>query len=201
MEINASFELGVQGYVGGEIHTETLETYAGFAAQYLYRGANNIYLFNHMRGATGMGQEPEQLAAFRKILDIGGDASVVNALPRRHVLSYGTAWIATESILPLTPAAEWAGFKLNIGGATAGRKGFAVFGFEGTTAPKLEVKVNGAVCTALDEPYGKPCGKVGAATTQYRIPDGTLKDGYNNIEYRLAEGEADRILWFEIWLP
>ncbi len=202
MEVNASFELLLQGYPGGRLlEGETLETFAGFASQYLYRGANNIYLFNHMRGATGMGMGPEQLAEFRRILDEGADPAKVYAMPRRHLLSYGTAQIVTESVLPLTPSAEWNEFKLNIGGGTAGRKAFAVFGFWGDTPVALNVKVNGNACELQAEPYAKPCGAEASALASFKLPDGTLKDGYNTIAFQLAEGEARQIIWFEIWIP
>ncbi len=211
VELDAGIEIFVQAYPGAAQFVDTPEVFAGFAAQYLYRGADKIYLFNHMIGFTGMNSKAfttinhdysfaYKEKGMKKLIMEGGRPETVYPQSRRHVVGYATL-DDQPALLPMPVNGDVQEFRLNVGGGTAGREAFAVFGFEGTVPEALEVKVNGVACTMEQATFDRRCGVAPEATRMFKLPQDVLKDGFNVVEYHLAKGEATRLLWFEIFLP
>lgn len=197
--LNAGLEIFAKAYPSAPGMTNTLEIIAGFASQYLHRGADHIYLFNHMYGLTGMHDDE----SFKAVLANIGEESTVYPLTRRHVQTYvvpEALGLETVAALPKTPSTYWQSFRINVGGGTSSRLGYAVFGFGGEATENLEVRVNGEACTEL-EPCELSMPENVVASCQYRLPNRVLHDGDNVIEFRLTDGEASPVVWFEIYLP
>ena len=174
---------------------------AGFAAEYLHRGADHVYLFNYMNGLTGMSNPQE----FAEVLEKCGEKESVYEMPRRHVVTYTTprpVGVPMDCALPRTLGGGWQNFRVNVGGGTNCRTGYAVIGLKEPLAEgqEISVKANGADCLETDETFDLEFPPHVAATVVRRIPMRELHDGDNVLSVRLDGGEATAV-WCEIYLP
>ncbi len=211
VELDAGLEIFVKASKDARQFLETPETCAGFASQYLHRGADRIYLFNHFFGYCGMNarafenidldysftyDEPNM----KRVLLECGRKETAYRQPRRHVVSYAT-FDEAPSPLPMPVDGSWRELRLNVGGGTAGREAFVVCGFEQAPPESLAVQVNGRPCAVLADSFDRPCGVDAEMARLCRLPEGALQDGFNTISFRLPDGTPNRLLWCEIFLP
>jgi len=181
----------------------------GFAASFYYRGADDIYLFNHMEHDDPAC--PPWRENMRLIQSIIGDRKKVEAQKRRHLVTFsdflthpfGTA---ADAILPLECGGWRPGFiRINVGGATAGKRARIVISCRDKFADS--VRCNGKPCSTdgvKTEVFAPPQGNAEAVRSPYapdvksvmtwEIPAHTLKDGDNVL---LIEGNCT-VIWCEI---
>lgn len=198
--LNAGLEINAQAYPGAPMMVHTPEMLAAFASQYLYRGADTIYLFNHMNGNTGL-HCPDTL---RHVLDTMGEEDTVYPQPRRHIMTYcvpNAEGMAHNGILPTIPGTTWKSFRMNVGGGTSSRCAYAVFGFQDEQPPQLQVLLNGEPCEHEDEAMLLPCPDNVTSLAIFAIPSRALHDGDNVVQFKLDDEAPKQIVWFEIYLP
>ncbi len=167
----------------------------GFASSFFHRGANKMYLFNHMDGRSSMYDKE----GFRNVLDYCGQKETVEVRPRRHIVTYGDTppqGIPVRTALPLVPK-EYKAIRLNVGGGTANRPAHVVLfghGLQGT-----EVRLNTVLCQ--ESPTLPPLDGIPSAVGTghaWSIPAGALHDGDNVLEFDQRQFDSPLIDWCEI---
>jgi hypothetical protein len=161
------------------------EIFLGHVASCLYRGADEIYIYNYF-APTLFGEEN-----WLHMMTHGSRREDAEAQTRRHIVTYCDSQapgIAPDPILPLR--LSWKGqfeeIRVNVGGGTAGRHASVVLGFAlgngESVAPDCEIRLNGGDALAKAElPDQRYPGYVGA-TMAFRITPGMLHDGDNVID-------------------
>jgi hypothetical protein len=176
----------------------------GFAASYLYQGADCIYLFNHMY-RTGQEDQVKQQNIFR----FAGARETVECQERRHVATVHESLVeGLTSVMAFDksmPPGMCRSVRLNVGGGTTGRKAYVLVGLsESQNAreePAFEVRLN----TEKGTPVSKyqlpilPLAKI--RTLVSAIPSGALHDGENLIDIINKSIRHLTLEWVEIHLP
>jgi len=198
----AGMEIRIQPYPGASAVMSSRETLRGFSAAMLERGADQIYLFNHMDKDPSV-PHGEYLAMFKE----AGRLETVVDKSRRHVMTYHDISPPGKSLPPALPAdlakERTARFSIYIGprpvtGRVVVRVGLGKM--PGVGAAELAVRVNAADCRAIDD-CPKPrhfCGSVRVA--QFDVPLAAMRRGHNQIEAGLKKGDKQRIVWMEIYI-
>ncbi len=197
VEVSPCLEQHVGDYAGMRMRADA-EIDAGFATAYFHRGADSIYLFNHMF-KDGYADRRQQREAYRWL----GDPGAAAAKPRRHLAT------GHEGIIEGTtnraafhdhiPPGGYLMIRVEAGFATAGRAGRIVLGFAADPAPaELEVRLNAAVC-----PHDRDAGLPELPPGEWRfhafaVPDGVLHDGGNLVEVRNLSAVEIQLKWVEI---
>jgi len=165
----------------------SLETVRGAAASLLDRGADRVYLFNYMDG-----MEMDYPALLREV----GSLETLRGKARRHVITYPDTWAPGEARAVALPAevkkGQWQAFRVPVGPRP--ESGRVVLGVEGDG--RLEVRVNGVVCTALGKVEVEKPRPAEAPVLAFQIPAKVLNRGDNVVDLT-ADGAA-RIVWVEI---
>ena len=169
----------------------------GFAAGWFYRGADMIYLFNHM-------SMPPDLNS--GVMRTVGTQSTAEAGDRRHMLTFPdfpAQGCSRFSELPanIAPNINRA-FRLITGRApAAGRKAWVVVGFASPDNGKRPA------CRLGSRPLeGAPrmppveLGSVIKWAHAWQIPDGALFDDENLVELTNTTGAALDVRWLEIYI-
>ena len=203
--LGAGLEVWTGITVPGDMYNNPPEMVFGYAAQYWHRGADRIYLFNHLVGMTG---DIEKDAAWMaKILAAAGSKETAYAAHRRHVVTYCVARPNQPRYVTL-PAQVLASkaWRLNVGGGTVGRHAMVVLGVLPLEADleQLSVSVNGMECAEADQlPEWFSLKPQFTVTNEQRtlvvrrIPAEALVDGYNDIRVDNA-GAPITVNWVEI---
>ena len=225
IELDAGLEVGLRTNNQSPFMVGTLETSLGYACEYLHRGADAIYLFNHMRGATGIQDD----AALQQLLAVAGDATTAYPMKRRHVLSCCTTnyvSIDTRALLPLeVDGNSYAQIRIHVGGGTAGRNATILLGFkENDSDLPLDVRLNGVPCEKTEPPPRVVRTKAVLDTETmsrtdktsfiqdnvlampeyvmscrcFKIPQGALHDGENAIQLLVKKEQTVTVTWAEI---
>ena len=198
VELNAGLDLFASAYHNAPMIPSTLEMAAGFASEYLYRGADHIYLFNFMHGLTGMHDDEK----FDVLMDNCGQKATAYALPRRHIITYPSnrpVGMVPDCALPRDIKTNWQPFRINVGGGTANRTAYVVTGVEKPLEgnQKICIKFHGADCQEVEPLNDFKFPEQVADTAFHKIPEGLLHDGDNVFYVHLTEGE-NRAVWCEI---
>lgn len=173
----------------------TLKSACGFAAAYLHKGADTVYLFNHMHPVKTM----EHIG---KLYDTLGDGEKLAANARRHVVTYHENpfvegardhFYLPEFLLPkwTTPV------RIEVGGAVDGRKASILVGFPEGETVDLEVRINTVICSGsfFRKKMELPAG---LDFLCFEVPEGALHDGANVVDL-LHRGEKSAALkWLEL---
>ena len=181
----------------------------GFAATFYYRGADDIYLFNHMEHE--LPDFPPWRENMRFIQSIIGDREKVERQRRRHLVTYSdylTHPVGTvaDGILPLDTGKDPGFLRINVGGATSGRRARVILSCKNEFASS--VLCNGKPCISDGKKIEvNPPGEhemMEALRMQYaddikfvmiwEIPAGVLKDGDNVLFFK----EKCVVTWCEI---
>ncbi len=225
IELDAGLELGLRTNNHSPFMLGTLETFLGYACEYLHRGADAIYLFNCMRGLTGIQDD----AALQQLLSVAGDAKTAYSMKRRHVVSYCTTnyvTIDTKAVLPLDiDDYSYAQIRIHVGGGTVGRNATILLGFqENDGKPPLDIRLNGVPCEETEPPPRVVRGKgtldmetmsrtdktaslqdnllampeYVIACRYFQIPAGVLHDGENAIQLLVKKAQTAKVIWAEI---
>ncbi len=185
----------------------TPEIVAGYAASFLHRGADKIYLFNHMDGHVGM----KDKTRYRdEILQKAGALHTVGRLARRHLITYTdekcrAEGIALDPILPLTLSEHiFAPLRLNLGGDTAGRKACVILGLD---CPRplepddLTLRMNTGLCERQDHTPRLDMPENNWQLRAFAVPPQHLHDGNNMIEVIKNTATEISVQWCEVYLP
>ncbi|MBY0503920.1 MAG: hypothetical protein K2X03_08415 [Bryobacteraceae bacterium] len=188
--LGAGLELIVRPYNAFRpIQFNSLETVRGAAAALLARGADRIYLFNYMDSETAMESGEDTRLALREC----GSLATLAGKPRRHVLTFSDTYAPGETGVAALPkrleAGQAAAFRLPVGPAL--REAEVRLSVDGKVG---EVRVNGEVCPALNQPspVGKPLPN--HPFRVWRAPQ-TLQ-GSSVVE--VLASEASTVDWVEI---
>ncbi len=170
----------------------TPETVRGVAASLLHRGADRVYLFNHMDREPG--SDPREL---QEILHHSGSIETATAKSRRHIVTF------TEVVPPGVPRphllpTEHGGFRIHIGPKPTTGSACVIAGVGKDACQdvdQLEVRVNGELCSASEGPT-PPVHPVAEKLARFSIQLDALNDGYNLVE--IASPKTYNIVWVEI---
>jgi len=177
------------------------EIFLGHVASCLYRGADEIYLYNYFSPAF-FGEED-----WLHMMTNGCSQDAAAAQTRRHIVTYCDSQapgLGRDPILPLhlTWNGHYEEIRLNVGGATAGRRARVVLGFaleEGiSTPPDCVVRLNGGdVLAEAELPDQKYPGYV-KAYAAFEAAPGMLHDGDNVIDVGNTADVQVAVNWCEI---
>lgn len=192
--INAGLELWsatTEEKFGGNVGISS-----GFASQYLHRGADNIYLFNHMWGNTGLHDDE----GFCRFLDACGERESAYSQWRRHAITFRTR-------LPLGSPSEIAvpchvegfrSFRLNVGGGIEGRNATVIVGLDAAldASQAVELRLNGNPLEKAEFPKQSypPSMKAGICG---KCPAPVLHEGDNVISV-FIDAPGAKVVWVEI---
>ena len=183
----------------------------GFASTYWYEGADSVYVYNHFYQFWKMDAPQHAYKDMQKIYALAGDRAAVERQKRRHLVTCRETAVDgqyAESPFPGSVAAgSAAAMRINLGGATKGRKAMFYLGLDGKDAAGLEIWLNGVCCGEVKPTADLP-GRVPQHEERIRyftvvIPDGVAHDGWNVIDLHNASKETlvrDSIAWMEICL-
>lgn len=180
----------------------TPEIARGFAASFLHRGADAIYLFNHMDGHCGIRDKAGQ----RKLYgELGGAQEELEKLSRRHVVTYAdplarAEGVAQDNILPMQLNRSTPALRINIGGGLHGHRATVLLGSlaEDADWEKLPVRLNGIVLRQSPELHLPELPPSLNSFARYEIDAELLYEGDNLLEFRMPEGSAIELEWCEI---
>ena len=180
----------------------TDEIVRGFATSFLYRGADMIYLFNHMDGLTGMRDK----TAWRRLLLEIGSRETIEPLSRRHVVTFcdqlcRAEGLRLDNVLPLTPNWSYPAIRINVGGGTTNRQSKVLLGFKTDSVPsldELEIRLNGIVVPTVIGMERLELPAYITNTIEGVIPDTLLHDGDNLLEFGGSNPKQSAIEWCEI---
>lgn len=179
----------------------TAEIIAGYAAAMLARGADAIYVFNHMDGPTGMVDK----TAWRRIMKLLNDPDALERSARRHVVTFTDSLgrpdgIPEKTLLPLTPSPSNPAIRLYLGRLGGEREQAVLIGFrEMPPAPEnLILRING-VETPVRVAANRPELPVSIVHLWEAEPaPGLLHDGDNVLEFEASQPFPVAVDWCEI---
>lgn len=170
----------------------------GFAASFYYRGADEIYLFNHRDSCKGMVDQD----AFKRVLDCTGNREKAEKRPRRHVVTcvdLPCQGLPAPAILPLKPE-YYADVRVNVGGGVSGRKAYVIA--SGRNLQDMqELRINTALCSlcAFPESHDGMPGEM-ANCCAWEIPENALREGDNVIQFLHKTPDSASVEWCEIFI-
>jgi len=197
---------------------DSIDTATGMAYSYLSRGADCIYLFNHMDRGTKMSYcDTDYIPMLNQI----GKISDMHGKVRRHVVTYRDKWASDETPVYSLPATSSTGSDVvnnvhvgNISGVKNNENYYVVLGAnqnlggEGAgiidAASDCTVTVNGTACAYvgkandLREPT-PASSELKFDLVKYSIPASAMQDGYNTVKITCADGTTREITWVEIY--
>jgi hypothetical protein len=180
---------------GGYAVPVSKEQAAGAAAQVLASGADCVYLFNYF---PPIGEYPTWTPeGYLKTLRAMNSLDSLDALPRRHVITYRDIVGPNEAYTPPLPAeGKTLEFVLPSGPTPpAGAKASLELHLgQGADAGAPTATVNGAACTFVGP---KPNGD-GTSLAIYEVPVAALPGDHRHAIKVTAAGESVRVLGVEI---
>ncbi len=173
---------------------------AGLASSYYYRGADAIYLFNHMMRFSGYDDFKKQREMFSGM----SDRAMVEKLPRRHPATLRECIVEgiPGTSYPLPPTAVSPGVcvpvRLNVGGAAGGRSARVILALAPAEKPAFEIYLNTVSCQQLAAYPPPPLPEKELLPMVFEIPAGVLHDGENQIDLINRSGFPAAVKWVEI---
>lgn len=219
----AATDIWLFGAPGGPMMLNNAESMRGFTATMLDRGADQIYLFNHFNPADFKHtiDRPDGSRYIhdehRTILSEAARLETVLNKPRRHVLTFHD--LPPSGAKPALPVmlkpGQMAEFRLPTGprpskGKVVVRVGIAEQPGGDVSRASLAVALNGTVCRAvddlkphaanLDNPLTGQLAQIVPRVAQFEAPLNSIRRGYNTVRLSLPQGDAQQIVWLEIYL-
>lgn len=200
----AGMELRIIGYPRQDPINNNIETMRGFTAAMLYRGANQIYLFNHMDSGTTIDNPDDYI----KILHQAADINMVIDKPRRHIVTFHDTvppGVARPLLLKKVVQEDHipAQFRIYTGPQPTTGKTIIRVGLvdqQGVKDANFFARMNSAECQMLpDIPNpGSVCHSF--RVIQFEVPLWAMQPGYNLAEIFLDKGPKQEIDWVEIYI-
>jgi hypothetical protein len=195
----AGQEILLRGYPGGAQVQNSLPTVRGFAAAHLYRGADQIYLFNYMD------QEPMHggPGTYRTLLEKGLALNDVVQWPRSFPVTYRDTVPPGMSNNAALPIQGIKGGVCTIYIGPAPKTGHVVF--VTGLAPNADDAAAEFEVTANDQPCSLAAGAHAEETlpgakriVYFDCPLAAIKDGYNTMRIKQKEAANEqKIVWAE----
>ena len=196
----AGAEILLGAYPGAKQIENDLASARGFAAAHLFRGADQIYLFNYM--------DPEPMkgppGTYRALLEKGLALDEATRSPRRHPVTYRDTvppGVSNNAALPVN-ARNGGRFQIHIGPAP--RTGRVIFmaGLaqkEGVATARFEVAINGKPCRPAPDDTRLDLYPNAVRGVCFECPLEALKDGSNQVRIKQLSPEPDQeLIWAEI---
>lgn len=203
-----------------------IETTRGMAHSFLSRGADCIYLYNHMNEyiGTGQGHMYNQFRDWKPMLQQVNSIENMAGLVRRHAITFRDRVAHNEnvtSVLPiaLTPATPQSQeLNVHVGSVseTYDTDNYIIIGvnqnYNGTgagavtSAGDASVKINGVECpyvgdvVTINEPRPKNLSYEPFDLIRYKVPKGILKSGYNAVVVEALNGKTIELQWVEVYM-
>ena len=205
ISLSAGLEILVRPNVSVAPFMNTAEMVAGFVCTFLYQGADDIYLFNHMDGLVGMKDKQE----FNKMLEDLKDIKETEKLPRRHVVTFtdkkGRAeGLAIDNILPAALSKDiYYPIRINIGGGAKGRDAVIVLGINSSDAilhDSLIVRLNTCCCSEESKCVDLEMPENDWKILAYKVPKNALHDGNSMIEIIKTIDLKIIVEWCEVYI-
>ncbi|MCP4643992.1 MAG: hypothetical protein GY851_26350 [bacterium] len=198
----AGLENRIQPFGSSKAMGGTAETRRGFTASMLDRGADQVYLFNHMRNPKTTSVEQNRVT-YNEV----GALETVLEKPRRHLVAQHDISPPSRTLPVALPTevtnAKTAGFNIHIGPApTTGNVTVRVGVDEAPDLANVElnVKVNGADCAAMADAEHPSLYCSSLRVLQFGAPLDAMKRGYNKVEVSSKTSATQRVVWMEIYI-
>jgi len=199
----AGMEIRIQAYPGPVAVRNDIESMRGFTAAMLHRGADQIYLFNHMDCDTTVDKADE----YRQILNQAARLETVLDKPRRHIVTfpdtYPPGMVRPIALPTAVDQVNPAQFRLYLGPApTAGRLIIRAGLAErpDMSAAQFAARLNSTDCQPLPD-FSDPAKFPNAARVVcFDAPLAAGQDGYNLVEVFLKSTNEQQIVWLEVYI-
>jgi hypothetical protein len=195
----AGLELLTRAYPAAPPVRSTAAMVFGYAANYLWQGADRIYLFNHMDSETAVEKEEDR----QRIQTMAGDAGEVCRQGRRHVVTYTDTvpdGRETGYALPvdLNPQ-QFRELRIPVGPAPTSGNAQLVLGLARGEAAAFqqEVRVNGELCPPASAPKLTVAENV-KRLAAFDVPIPVIGEGESVVEIRNAAYEPVQVVWAEL---
>lgn len=200
-----------------------IETTRGMAYSYLSRGADCIYLYNHMYEVPGNNHMYNGFKDWKPMLQQINSLDNMAGLVRRHAITFRDRVAHNEyvtSVLPIvltsgTPSKE---LNVHVGHVNPANDtdNYVIIGvnqnYNGTgagaitSAADAKVTINGVECSyegtvnTINEPRPKNLSYEPFDLIRYKVPDGILKSGYNAVTVETLNGKTTELQWVEVYM-
>ncbi len=200
----AGIELSSQTSENQKNFLNTDEIIFGYAANFLARGADRLYFFNHMASHTGMRCK----AQFSNVLDNAGHIKSIKKQNRRHVITFTDTrpiGIKNDNALPVSFSPEsFSEFRIPTGlPPEQNQNSELILGFpeENNFNGNLRIWINGREITPVpSNRSSKEAPEDVALLLSWNI-DNYLLNGYDNVIelYNLNNDKSITINWCELY--
>jgi hypothetical protein len=197
--LGAGLELLTRAYPAAPPIRCTAEMVFGYAANYLWQGADRVYLFNHMDSQTAVESEETR----QRILEVAGDLEQLVRSVRRHVVTYTDTVPEGREIGYALPVElkpnEFRELRVPVGLPPADGTVQLLLGLaQGAGAAfQQEVRVNGEPCPPASAPKLAVPDNV-ERLAAFDVPAGAVAEGDSVVEVRNAAYEPVQIVWAEL---
>jgi hypothetical protein len=191
----AGMELRFRPSPGAKPITNDIETLRGFTAAMLHRGADQIYLFNHMDAAPEILKQPLTLQALKN-------------QSRRHIVTFHDTLPPGVPQPKLLPAEIKQGrypiaFRIYTGPRPETGQIVIRIGLKKSddlAEAALSASLNSVECSSIPD-HADPetlcrCARV----VQFDASGQWMQDGYNLVEIQLVKTRIQEIMWVEIYV-
>lgn len=210
-------------YGQGPAQYTGIETTRGMAHSYLSRGADCIYLYNHMYEGPGSNHMYNQFRDWKPMLQQINSIENMAGLVRRHAITFRDRVAHDEVVSPELPIVLTSGtpskeLNVHVGDVNAAydTDNYVIIGVnqnyngEGagaiTSAEDAKVTINGVACSymgtvqTMNEPWPKNLSYEPFDLIRYKVPEGALKSGYNAITVETLNGKTTELQWVEVYM-
>lgn len=203
MTLAAGLDILARPNENGSFFFNTVEIIAGYAASFFYRGADKIYLFNHMDGHVGMKDKDAYKIALNNI----GEQKTAEAMSRRHLVTYTdirAEGLAIDNILPLALSPEkYSQIRINLGGGTNARKISIIIGVrsdEILNDNTLLVRLNTDLCILEENIPNLELPENNWQIQAFLVSPESIHDGNNMIEIINNSNGKITVEWCEVYI-
>jgi len=177
----------------------------GFTAAMLDRGADQIYLFNHMD--PGYGASSMRADEYRAIINETARLDTVLDKPRRHIVTSPDTvppGADIEFALPADLGKETpARFDLYTGPKPSSGRAViraVLAGRPDTAQAQPAARLNGVECSPMPDLDKLVKFSDLVRITRFDVPLAAMNRGYNRIEISLPRGNEQKLLWVEMFI-
>ena len=194
-------EHNARPWPGGKPVANTLASVYGFAASARARQADAVYLFNWMDSGT----RPVAADSYRRLVEAGLGADVVNHAERRHPVCYRDTVPSgfPDNVRLPVEGPEGREFRIHIGPAPTSGRVELIVGLaqrDGLSEATFDAEVNGVAARAVDDLADTTgIGGDAARVLRFACPLAAVRDGYNTLHVRQSPGApAQQLVWVEL---
>lgn len=217
IQVGAGLDVLYRANPGDDAKSNGIETARGASYSYLSRGADFMYLFNHMQYTKMSYHDTDWIPMMQQINSMDNMKGKV----RRYAVTIHDKWGVSEEIVYALPKVFGTGdvpsFDIHVGNISEIKNDenyYVILGahqnYGGTgvgiidAAGDCTVKVNGIECTYAGKANDlrEPTPSVGGVKidlVKYTVPASAMQDGYNTVTVQTADGVTRELRWVEIY--